>query len=960
MALNSINTNIGAYYAQKNIGMASNSASLSIARLSSGSRIVRAADDVAAMSAGTSLQTNVTTLKMALINTSQGSSLLQVADGALSQITDILQRQKAIAVQAGSGSLSDSERSFLNQEFQNLTQEIDRLAGQTNFNGVNLLDGVLSTTVTAVDNQTASTQGTASISFNQNAVDTNNNLITINGVDITMDLTPTAAQVQIGATIAESVTNLANFLNAAATNTSLTAAQRLAITQATYTAQGNTLIATERTGGLGSTFTLGGIVPAAANTWLGLANAAVMSGTDSGSYITGFQTAMGPLDADDVATAAAGAALTPFKVGNTITAKIGGGAVNTLITFAAGQSLNDIVNTINAGTATHGVKAVLTGSSGNYNMLFMNTVPDLDNTGTATDGGDFTLAAANAINNAGAALTPTVAANGVNLGRTGLVTNATSTGIGIGDVLGVGVTGDSIIADQNQSKSKVSIIFPDITDAALATTLAPTATTAFGIQIGSAGNANEFVTFTFANNSGATASTEIAIGATLEETIDNAVAKINSYVGNGLENFTMRQIEARRDGQTLIVESRNVGTVAHLDLNASAAATASMALVNTPAGVSITNGGALSNGTTTGVYSGSVTNKDFIGTIQGFSATYNGTANTVNAEITVGGETYTTLNMTTNVTAATTVRFYGNNGGGFFDITLRANGGMTVSSQADADTLASRLDAAFSTLEFYQNRDISSYEGVEPIVTDGVVTGSLLGTTLKLNDKDFTDVKINDISITAPSGSAVDGKITFTINGEDFSAPSDIGTRLSANQSYKFTSATDAERYLTFTVGDTNIDFDTDAKADAFEAALKAALGVGEGAEALQFQVGTTVSDTLKVSIEGVTADQINISDLDVLTQANASAAADALDTAIDMVTSVRAEVGALQSRFSFAAANVESSIQNQDAARGVLLDTDVAAESTAFATAQVKLQAGIAVLAQANLLQQNLLKLIG
>jgi len=56
----------------------------------------------------------------------------------------------------------------------------------------------------------------------------------------------------------------------------------------------------------------------------------------------------------------------------------------------------------------------------------------------------------------------------------------------------------------------------------------------------------------------------------------------------------------------------------------------------------------------------------------------------------------------------------------------------------------------------------------------------------------------------------------------------------------------------------------------------------------------------------------------------------------------------------------VESSIQNQDAARGVLLDTDVAAESTSFATSQVQLQAGIAVLAQANLLPQNLLKLIG
>ncbi len=965
MALNSINTNIGAYYAQKNIGMASNSASLSIARLSSGSRIVRAADDVAAMSAGTSLQTNVTTLKMALINTSQGSSLLQVADGALSQITDILQRQKAIAVQAGSGSLSSAERSFLNQEFQNLTQEIDRLAGQTNFNGVNLLDGVLSTTVAAVDNSTASTQGTASLSFNLNVTAANGTL-TINGQDVTFAAAPTAAQVLIGLTTAESVNNLATFLNAAGSNTSLTSAQRLAWSQATYVANGQTLVATARAGGLGDTFTLGGIVPAAAGTWTGQANAAVMNGQDAGSYAQAFTVALGALNADQSVVGAAASVTSPFKAtSSTISVKIGGSAVTPVMTaaqFVAGMSLNDIINTINAGTSTHGIHAVLTGTAGAYNFMFINTNPDLDNTGAATDGGDMAITVTNATSSANAALAGSAAAATVNVGKTGLVADAGTSGIGIGDVLGVGVIGDTFIADQNQSKSKVSIIFPDITAANLGTTLVPTAATPLQIDIGSPTNANEFVRFSFSTNTDNTKTgpTEIAIGATLEETIDNAAAKINSYSGNGVENFVMRQIHAYRDGQTLVIESNNVGTVAHLDPTQTGANTAAVAINNIPTGVSLTGGGSLASGTTTGVYTGSVNNKDFIGTIQGFTATYNGTANTVNAEITIGGETFTALNMSTNVSTATTTRFYGNNGGGYFDITQRANGGMAVGSQSAADTLAARLDAAFSTLTFYQNRDISSYEGVEPVVTDGVVTGSLLGTTLKLNDMDFTDVKINDISITAPSGSASDGKIVFTINGEEFSAPSDIGTRLGATQEYKFTSATDANRYLTFTVGSTSIDFDTDAKAAAFEAALKDALGVGEGAEALKFQVGTTVSDTLKVSISGVTAKQIEISDLDVLTQESAAAAADALDLAIDMVTSVRAEVGALQSRFSFAAANVESSLQNQDAARGVLLDTDIAAESTAFATAQVKLQAGIAVLAQANLLQQNLLKLIG
>lgn len=177
MALNSINTNIAAYYAQRNIGSASSAASSSISRLSSGDRIVRAADDVAALSVGTSLRTQVTTLRQALSNTSIGSSLLQVADGALSQVSDILQRQKAIAVQAGSGSLSASERSFLNQEFQSLTQEIDRISGNTNFNGVKLLNGSLTSSGSFLTTDTGATFAAAGISTGNAAINTfaNNN-----------------------------------------------------------------------------------------------------------------------------------------------------------------------------------------------------------------------------------------------------------------------------------------------------------------------------------------------------------------------------------------------------------------------------------------------------------------------------------------------------------------------------------------------------------------------------------------------------------------------------------------------------------------------------------------------------------------------------------------------------------------------------------------------------------------
>jgi flagellin len=143
MAMSSIATNVSAYYAQRNLKSAGDSAELSIGRLSSGKRIVRAADDVAAMSVGTVLETSVGTLKRALINASQANSMLQVADGGLANIITILQRQKTLATQATSGSLSSTERGFLNQEFQNLTNEVNRLVNNTKFNAVTLLDGTL-------------------------------------------------------------------------------------------------------------------------------------------------------------------------------------------------------------------------------------------------------------------------------------------------------------------------------------------------------------------------------------------------------------------------------------------------------------------------------------------------------------------------------------------------------------------------------------------------------------------------------------------------------------------------------------------------------------------------------------------------------------------------------------------------------------------------------------------------
>ena len=100
----------------------------SLAKLSSGTRIVRASDDAAGLAVGTRLKSNVTVLKQAATNAVQARSVLQTADGALSRVGDILQRMKSLAAQSNSGSVDATARGFINTEFLQLRAEVDAIA----------------------------------------------------------------------------------------------------------------------------------------------------------------------------------------------------------------------------------------------------------------------------------------------------------------------------------------------------------------------------------------------------------------------------------------------------------------------------------------------------------------------------------------------------------------------------------------------------------------------------------------------------------------------------------------------------------------------------------------------------------------------------------------------------------------------------------------------------------------
>ena len=140
----SINTNISALNAQRNLQNSATRSQNSISKLSSGSRITTAADDAAALAIASGLKLDLASLRAAGNNVSQATSILQIADGGFAQIGEVLNRMQTLAASSQSDQISATERGFLNTEFQSLLSEIDRIADSTEFNGIELLGGAAS------------------------------------------------------------------------------------------------------------------------------------------------------------------------------------------------------------------------------------------------------------------------------------------------------------------------------------------------------------------------------------------------------------------------------------------------------------------------------------------------------------------------------------------------------------------------------------------------------------------------------------------------------------------------------------------------------------------------------------------------------------------------------------------------------------------------------------------------
>ncbi|MCA8969046.1 MAG: flagellin FliC [Planctomycetes bacterium] len=135
-----INTNISSLNAQRNLSAVTEKMSTNFRRLSTGLRITQASDDAAGLAISERLRSQIRSLEQAKRNANDGISLVQTAEGALGESSAILVRMRELAVQASNGTVSTKDKTTLNEEFQKLSNEVNRIAKSVEFNGINLLD----------------------------------------------------------------------------------------------------------------------------------------------------------------------------------------------------------------------------------------------------------------------------------------------------------------------------------------------------------------------------------------------------------------------------------------------------------------------------------------------------------------------------------------------------------------------------------------------------------------------------------------------------------------------------------------------------------------------------------------------------------------------------------------------------------------------------------------------------
>jgi flagellin len=222
-----VNTNIYSLSAQTNLAEVSSRLGSNFARLSSGLRIASASDDAAGLGISERMRAQIRSLEQAERNASDGISLVQTAEGTLNELNGNLVRMRELAIQASNGTLNSGDRAVIDVEFQQLIEEIDRVANQSTFNGIALFDGTTGTLAFQVGVESGETievtlqdLSSATLGLGIDVTTATNAQASLDVIDTAVDSVTTlrgdlgAAQNRLGSTV-RSIANASENLSAA-------------------------------------------------------------------------------------------------------------------------------------------------------------------------------------------------------------------------------------------------------------------------------------------------------------------------------------------------------------------------------------------------------------------------------------------------------------------------------------------------------------------------------------------------------------------------------------------------------------------------------------------------------------------------------------------------------------------------------------------------------------------------
>jgi flagellin len=1014
---NMINTNVASLNAQRNLSTSQAGLTTALQRLSSGLRINSAKDDAAGLSISDRMTSQIRGLNQATRNANDGISVAQTAEGGLSEMTNIVQRMRELAVQSANASNTSSDRASLQSEVGQLKEELTRIASTTSFNGQRILDGSFQNTsfqVGADANQTigvsigdsrASALGTNVVSTNNTTnglvAPNKNSLVTSAGATLVGQATAAAAAPAVNGLTAQTLTirdasgnalhngtvsvlvndqvsNIADKLNkidgvTASGNTSLK------LSSFVGAADTNTVTFTIKSGATSSTLLLEGITnnssQAATFTALrdaingnsNLTSAGVVSGLDGDGNIvvrnntgadlavTIASTTASTLNVQGSDTAATSIALTGVAAGNGSTSVSGQLSVFLAGGYTAESSLATATGLFK-GTANNAV------------------VPASTSQGVA---GDVSLkdTAVNRIDTTGSANVLTGKASALGASYAASLNGYTAQTLTVRDSSGAAVPGGSItVALSDQITTAVANLNNITGVKATGSNQAKLSTyTVAG------GTAAGFVTFKI--SSGNTTST-LQLDGVSEVSTQNSVFNALKNAINNDSSLQAAGVSANINGAGEVVLKNNTGADLGVELNATAAT--STVIVK----------GSDKLETTRTLLAGGATDSTRIGGQLSVSlpAGY-----TVESSVAAATSLFDAA-ISSAVVKTTTGANQGNN---VSAQTLNIQGAASAAISIDRDSTAKQIadkvngssGATGVTAEAVTKAKLSGLSSAgtvsfsltgsntSPVTINALVTGSgtsadltalanaintqsgNTGIRASLDDNKSSVILQSDtgenIQITNFSHSGGTAPNSSNINGVTASLQVSGVADLINGATGSF--ATTSTAAVTLTSG-----------GNAANAKSTVVGGTVSFKSSNSFSVSSSVSGGTSTTSAGgnssifsassgtpVTSGLSSIAALDVSTVDGANRAIQSLDGALSQINNIRGSLGAIQNRFNSTISSLQATSENLSGARSRIQDADFASETASLSRGQILQQAGTAMLAQANSLPNGVLALL-